>query len=255
MKSVGIVISTVGFHWEEVYDAYAQFKRANWHIELYTVDGKHPIADPRSLEVREFLSVFGLGLSKSFAPTTPTGKTLMWDMEFVSPISEIDTDHDVLYIPGGHGCLFDVNINSDLHGKIKEFYNQNKILSAVCHGTSAFAFVEDVEGKSIVNGKRMTGFPELLDDILVNVGWVPDKFLPIPYSNEGMMKRAGARVSPFNFLLSLIYPMYYVVDYPFVTGIGPKAAENVAIKAIKLAEEGVGSIKSTREERSILADF
>lgn len=252
MKSVGIVISTVGYHWEEVYDAYLEFNRANWHIELYTAEGKNPVADPRSLEVREFLSLFGLGLSKSFAPDTKVGMELLRHMQFVKPISELDMGLDALYIPGGHGCLFDVNLNDDLHEKIKEFYFEGKPLSAVCHGTSAFAFVE-AGGKSIIDNKKVTGFPELLDDILVKVGWVDESFLPIPYSNEKAMKDAGGIVSPFNFLLSLVYPTYHIVDFPFVTGIGPKAAQNVARKVITLSEETDLIInKGKRAKRRIL---
>ncbi|MFN6944474.1 MAG: DJ-1/PfpI family protein [Cytophagaceae bacterium] len=234
---VAMVVSTVGFHWEELYDAYKEFKRAGWDIKLYTVNGHRPKGDPQSLEKREVMSAFGLGLSDSFSPETETGKEIHEKFDGVEPIGNLITDEiDAIYLPGGHGCLFDVNIDRQLHQKVLEAYQKDKILSAVCHGTSTFGFVND-GNHSIVENKKMTGFPELLDDILLKVGWVHEKFTPIPFSNEEKMKKSGAKVSGLNFFYSLFNPSHTEVDYPFVTGIGPKAAETVAKKVIKLKEK------------------
>lgn len=239
---VAIVVSTVGYHWEELYDAYKEFKNAGWVIDLYTVNGHRPKGDPKSLEKREFMSAFGLGLNDSYSPDTEIGKEIQLRFNDVQPIGDLITDEiDAIYLPGGHGCLFDVNIDKQLHQKILEAYLKDKVLSAVCHGTSTFGFVND-GNKTIVEDKKLTGFPEKLDDILLKVGLVHEKFVPIPYSNEEKMKKSGAKVSPFNFLYSLFNPSHTETDYPFVTGIGPKAAESVAKKVIKICERQMASV-------------
>ncbi|WMJ73171.1 DJ-1/PfpI family protein [Cytophagaceae bacterium ABcell3] len=234
---VAVVISTVGFHWEELYDAYKEFQKSGSEINFYTVNGHQPKGDPKSLEKNEVMSTFGLGLSESFSPDTEIGKEIVNKFSQVQPVGNMNTDEtDIIYLPGGHGCLFDVNIDRELHQKILEAYQKGKLLSAVCHGTSTFGFVND-GSKPIVADKKMTGFPEKLDNILLKAGWVHEKFVPIPYSNEDKMKKSGAKVSNFNFLRSLFTPGHTEVDYPFVTGVGPKAAENVAKKTLKLAEK------------------
>lgn len=234
MKQIAIMPSTVGFHWEEVYAAYAEFKKAHWEIKFYTVEGKPAQADPKSLEIKPFFSLFGLGANKNISPETESGKELMYKLTHeVAPIETINVDNlDAMYIPGGHGCLFDVNVNTELHKKILQAYQQGKILSAVCHGTSCFAFVID-NGKSIIAGKKVTGFPDLLDSTLEKIGLIDSKFLPMPYPNEKTMQDAGAVISMKDSMLSNLNSAYCVTDLPFITGAGPKAAKYVARKVIQ----------------------
>ncbi|MBX9850907.1 MAG: DJ-1/PfpI family protein [Cytophagaceae bacterium] len=230
MKRVGIVVSTVGFHWEELFDAYKEFKEAGWEIKLFTINGEPAVADPKSLERKPLLSLIGLGLSKSYSPQTDLGKEISGKVKTeVRPVSELQTDtFDALYIPGGHGCLFDVNMNEELHGKILEIYDHGKILAAVCHGSSVFAFVKE-RGIPIIYDRYITGFPDFMDKLLLKAKWIFKKFLPLPFWNEETIKKAGAK---FNRALSILNPLYKVVDYPFITGVGPKAAKGVAKEVI-----------------------
>lgn len=231
MKTVLFVVSTVGFHWEEVFDPYLVYKNAGWEVIFSTVNGKSPVPDPKSLEKHEFLSAYGLGLNDSFAPTTAAGQELLLALQKNRALSLVDPSMiDVLYIPGGHGCLFDVNIDPEFHKMILYLYENGKILSAVCHGTSTFSFVKK-DGKSIAKGKRMTGFPDKLDSILISLGWVDKSFLPLPFKNQEAMENAEMKVHSGLFL-STVSPAYIEIDHPFYSGIGPKAAENVARKIL-----------------------
>jgi putative intracellular protease/amidase len=233
---VAMVISTVGFHWEEVYDAYKEFKEADWGIDFFTVAAQPAVADPKSLEVRPILSAIGLGLRNSYSPDTELGKEISYMARYeTQAISKMEINKfDALYIPGGHGCLFDVNTHSTLHNKILEAYKQEKILAAVCHGTSTFAFVKE-NGVSIISGKRMIGFPDFMDNILLRFGLVHENYTPLPFSNEQKMREAGAIITVWDLIFSAINPLYNITDEPFITGVGPKAACGVARKVIKLA--------------------
>jgi len=43
-------------------------------------------------------------------------------------------DYDAIYLPGGHGVMFDFPQSEKLASLITGFYESGKIVSAVCHG-------------------------------------------------------------------------------------------------------------------------
>lgn len=153
----------------------------------------------------------------------------------------VPAEYDALYLPGGHGCLFDVNTNTTLHGKIRELYEARKILSAVCHATSTFALVK-VAGRSIAEGQLLTGFPQVMDDLLIPAHAVDERFLPLPLSNERVLREEGA-LPAFDALRGSLNPRHMCVSLPFITGGGPKSARPVARAVITtLRAHGVGRV-------------
>ena len=71
----------------------------------------------------------------------------------LSSISSIDS-YDALFIPGGHGIVFDGPGNKAVADLIAKFWQAGKIVSAVCHGPIALAGVQ-VDGKPLVSGKKV----------------------------------------------------------------------------------------------------
>ncbi|MGZ3690367.1 MAG: DJ-1/PfpI family protein, partial [Pseudobdellovibrio sp.] len=231
---IAIPVSAVGYHWEELMAAYIQFKKQNIEVDLFTPGGKPAVADPTTVIKTGPISLLGFGTPTSIAPDTEIGHELSEKLKSVKPVSEMRTkDYVAIYIPGGHGCLQDINRDSQLHEKILEFYRDKKILGGVCHATSTFALVQD-GGAAITRGKKMTGFPDFLDAGLVSVGMVPKQFLPLPISNDQLLEKSGAQLGFFAKLWAVLWPAYYRVDAPFVTGMGPKAAKQVAVEMIKI---------------------
>ena len=233
MMRVAMVVSTVGYHWEEVFGGYWAFKEAGCEVDVYTVDGRPPKADPASLQPGPG-AVLGLGLPPSIAPDTDRGKALTLALERAQSLERADAERvDALYLPGGHGCLFDVNRNERLHGFISRLHGRGALLSAVCHATSTFAFVRDGEGRSIVQGHALTGFPHPMDKGLIALGLVRAEFLPLPLVNDEELQRAGAVLGPVDVALAMANPLHVRVSLPFVTGVGPKAAARVARAVVK----------------------
>ena len=231
--NIAMVVSTIGYHWEEVYGAYTEFRKAGYEVQFYTVDGKLPQPDPLSLKITGPLSWVGMGISRGIAPDSPAGRELAGRLASVRPLAELNPDEvDALYLPGGHGCLFDMNRSPALHRVIAALYRQGKPLAGVCHATSTYAFVEE-NGESIVKGKKLTGFPQALDDLLSGLGGVAAAFLPLPFSNDRALQDAGAQLTWVNQLLAALNPGYVRVDPPFVSGMGPKAARPVARAVVR----------------------
>ena len=43
-------------------------------------------------------------------------------------------EYDAIYLPGGHGTVYDFANNEKLADILLQFKNSNKIISSVCHG-------------------------------------------------------------------------------------------------------------------------
>jgi putative intracellular protease/amidase len=228
MKRIAMVLSTVGYHWEEAFAAYRAFRDARFDVQPFTVDGQPPTPDPYSLAQTGPLSLLGLGVSRRISPKSRKGHEFRELVARAQSVNELRAaDFDALYLPGGHGCLFDVNRNPALHACVRELYGKGAILGAVCHATSTFAFVT-LDGKSIVHGHALTGFPDPLDRMLIKVGAVHERFLPLPLVNDDELRKAGAKLSRADVAKAMFNPSYMRVSPPFVTGTGPKAARRVA---------------------------
>lgn len=240
MKRIGFIPSSVGYHWEEVYDPFVEFRKHGYTIDFFTVNGKPALADPRSLEVRPILSYLGLGLRNSYSPSTEAGKELLRILQQeVKPVTDLWVEnYDALYIPGGHGCLFDVNTNKEVHDKIQQAFDQDKIIAAVCHGSSALSYVHE-NGISIIQGKRIIGFPDIMDKFLLMTQWIHPKFLPLPYWNEEKIREAGAAITLPDIIWGILNPTYHLIDLPFITGVGPKSAKSVAKAVIHSLQQEI----------------
>jgi putative intracellular protease/amidase len=236
MFHIAIVVSSVGFHWEEVFRPYWEFKKSGCAVTFYSVDGSPARPDPLSVAVSGAGALVGLGVRPHLAPATKRGHALRAALDEIAPLAQLDADRfDALYLPGGHGCLFDVNRSATLHEVILRMYARRCLLSAVCHATSTFAYVR-VDHRSIVAGHALTGFPRALDRVLIVGGLVCPEFLPLPLVNDDELRRAGARLSLFDEAKAVIDPMWTRVSLPFITGVGPKAAGRVARAVVRHLE-------------------
>lgn len=228
MSKIPIIVSTVGYHWEELFGAYDEFAEAGFTIDLFTVDGTPARVDPKSLRHTGPLSLMGLGIARNIDPDTARGREIERELKRVRPVAELDPgEYGAIYLPGGHGCLFDVNRNPTVHEKVAALYSAGAVLSAVCHATSTLALVQ-IDGRSIAAGKQLTGFPQLLDDVLIPSGQVDAAFLPLPISNEEILRREGVAMAPLDALRATMNPRHMCISLPFITGVGPKAARPVA---------------------------
>lgn len=62
--------------------------------------------------------------------------------------------------------MFNLATDNDSHALIREFYENGKIVSAVCHGPAALANVKLSNGSYLVSGKAVTGLSNEEEEIL-----------------------------------------------------------------------------------------
>ena len=244
MSRLAIVVSTVGYHWQELFDAYEVFEETGAKLDFYTVNGSLPKPDPLSIKKTGPAAMLGLGVPTGIAPDTARGAALRERLLDIAPVDVLDpARYDALYLPGGHGCLFDVNTSAPLHRKIAELYTRRAVLSAVCHATSTFALTT-IGGRSIVEGHALTGFPDPLDQTLIRLGMVHESFLPLPLVNDEALRAGGAKLSRLDVASATLNPRTVRISLPFITGVGPKAAARTA----RLVHEHIGATRGGHAE-------
>jgi len=67
-------------------------------------------------------------------------------------------DFDAIFLPGGHGPLFDLPDNPDLQRLLREFAEAGKVIGAVCHGPAGLIGTTLADGTSLVKGKVLTAY-------------------------------------------------------------------------------------------------
>lgn len=137
----------------------------------------------------------------------------------VADFSEEDLNqYDALFIPGGHGIMFDGPESSELKKIVEHMWKQGKIISAVCHGPAGLLpAVDPSSGDSILKGKRACGFTNSEERAV-------GKHDLVPYSLEDKMKELGAdfECGPAD------WSEYVVKDGKLITGQNPQSSRAVA---------------------------
>lgn len=131
--------------------------------------------------------------------------------------TEIDTSgFDAVFLPGGHGTMFDYPNDADLAKLITTFNAQGKIVSAVCHGPAGLVRAKAADGAPLVKGRKLAAFT---DSEEVAVG-LQDA---VPFLLESKLKELGAdHVSASDF------QAFAVRDGNLITGQNPASATKTA---------------------------
>lgn len=141
-------------------------------------------------------------------------------------LDEVDyKDFDAIFLPGGHGPMFDLAKNELLGEIVSYFYNEHKPVGAVCHGPAGLLLARTKEGEPIVKGMQVTCFTNIEEKLMKK-----DKL--VPFMLETALKKEGAF-----FREGLPGMENVVVDENLVTGQNPKSSEKTAemlIRKIKL---------------------
>jgi putative intracellular protease/amidase len=169
-----------GFWLEEVAAPYYLFKDAGIEVTVASPKGGQPPIDPKSDD------------PKNQTPAQDRFKADPKALDVLAHTHRLDQmsakDFDAVFYPGGHGPMWDLAEDPTSIALIQRFYESGKPVALVCHAPAVLHHVE-IEGKPIVQGKRVTGFtnseeeavgltevvPFLLEDELVRLGGLFEK--------------------------------------------------------------------------------
>jgi len=84
-------------------------------------------------------------------------------------------EFEAIFFVGGHGPMFDLATDETSHKLINEFFEDNKIIAAVCHGPAALTHVKLSSGGYLLDGQRVTGFSNTEEDTVQLTSAMPFK--------------------------------------------------------------------------------
>ena len=119
--------------------------------------------------------------------------------------------------------MFGIVDNERIQSIAMSIYESNGVISTICHGSIGISNLKTKDGKYLVEGKKINGFPDQFENKEAAY------FQEFEYSVEGLLKKRGAKFS----YSQEGWDGYYIQDGRIITGQDPSSAESVANSIIK----------------------
>lgn len=205
-----------GFYWEELAAPYWILSDAGWQIELASIKGGKPPADPSSAEgdavtdeVRRLLA----------------DEAVMNKLENTTKVEDVEVSGcDIVFLPGGHGTMWDLPNSKALGDLLGRAFDKGAVVGAVCHGPAGLLSARLASGDPLVHGRRVAGFTNSEEDA-VGLSDVVPFMLEDQLKAQGGHHQKGPDWQPFA-----------VADGNLVTGQNPASSAKVARLMLKAAD-------------------
>lgn len=214
-------VDPTGVWLEELTTPYYALRDAGLEVDVFTIKGGKVPVDPRSLSgddepeasVKRYRD--DADVQALFADT-PSAEDVVVD------------NYDVVFLPGGHGTMFDYPKSARLKSIVEQTLTSDKIMASVCHGPAGLTTAMGKDGKALLSGRRVTGFTNSEEDA---VGLSET----VPFLLEDRLKEIGA-----DYTSAADWAPFAVRDGGLITGQNPQSAEKVAALILEaLAERSV----------------
>jgi len=204
-----------GFHFSEMSLPYFMLEDNGVDVTLASIKGGEAPADPKSLKQAE---EDGEESVARFLEDSEAHEKLKntFDLEHISA-----DEYEGIYMPGGHGAMWDFPENKDLKNLIETFWAQGKIVASVCHGPAALVSVMDEDGFPIVRNKLVNCFTNEEEKAI-------GKDKAMPFALETKLRELGAL-----FQHADNFEGFAIEDGRLITGQNPESAEKVARAIIR----------------------
>lgn len=133
------------------------------------------------------------------------------------PIGAIHAqDFDAIFLPGGHGTMWDFPNSPTLTALLAEALGQGKPVAAICHGPAAFVALKNADGSSFMKGRSVTCFTDS-EERAVHLD------SKIPFLLESSLREMGAHISA-----GPDFAPHIMEDGNLLTGQNPKSSAPLA---------------------------
>lgn len=137
-----------GWWAEELFAPAMELEKEGHTVGVASLLGGKPIVDP-------------ISISEDFDPEGKYKKLYESGIaDKTTPLVDVKaSDYDAIFIVGGHGAMFDLAHSEELHNMINIVYELGGIVSAVCHGPAPLVYTKTKDGRRLLEGLEVTGYP------------------------------------------------------------------------------------------------
>ena len=199
---------------EEFLAPYYVFNDRGISVELASPKGGAVPIDPASVAALEESALY-----KRYKNDTKLQQLLQNTVVLKKTFA---TGHNAIFYPGGHGPLWDLRYDEHSKKLIQDFWNNDKIVAAVCHAGCVLLDVINQDGTALVKDKKLTGFSNE-EEIAVACESI------VPYLLETELINKGAQFSKAG-----NWEAHVVIDGRLITGQNPASSEKVALALVKM---------------------
>lgn len=216
---LGATGDPTGFYWEELATPYYAFLDQGFATEIASIAGGRPPADPKS--------------EPEAGQHVPSVDRFLADPDAMSrlaatrPVDRADDVHDIVFLAGGHGAMWDMPDNPALANLLSSVFARGGVIGAVCHGPAGLIGATAQDGNPLVAGRRVAGFTDEEERLMELDGTVP-------FLLESRLRELGAFFEP-----GQPFKPKAVRDGRLVTGQNPMSSEEAARLAIEAARDPV----------------
>lgn len=196
-----------GLWLEEFAVPYLVFKEKGYDVLVTSIAGGEVALDPNSIEEKaEWKQA-----EEELKNTVPLSK-------------EHAQGFDTIFLPGGHGTMFDFPNSETLQYVLQQFAEEGKVISAVCHGPAGLVNATYKDGTPIVKGKNITAFTDSEEKEMQL-----DQHMP--FLLETILREKGGE-----FHSKENWTVHAIRDGNLVTGQNPQSSEATALKVVEALE-------------------
>ncbi|MDJ0625517.1 MAG: type 1 glutamine amidotransferase domain-containing protein [Candidatus Caenarcaniphilales bacterium] len=171
-----------------------EFEEAGFEFDILSIKGGDipvdPFSDPNNPD--------GMNTEDNLSKDFLTNKNnLLKDTKSLSEISS--KDYDFILFSGGNGAIYDFPNNELVQEIILSFWQEEKFVSAICHGSAALVNVKLPNGDFLVANKQVTGFTneeEKMAESKIGAKYVPFYLEDALIENKANFKKEAA-FTPF----------------------------------------------------------
>jgi len=196
-----------GLWFEEFATPYKEFLSQGFEITIASPRGGNVPIDPRSEPKPEEVE------------QTAQARSVLRQTQSLNGVRA--TSFDAIFLPGGHGTMFDLPENTTLQHLLGNFAEEDKVIAAVCHGPAGLVGARLADGTPLVAGKTITAFTD-------NEERAAELDQSMPFLLESRLRELGGR-----FVVQPNWSDHVERDGKLITGQNPQSSGSVARAVIE----------------------
>ncbi|MBS9463477.1 type 1 glutamine amidotransferase domain-containing protein [Flagellimonas sp. 389] len=211
-KTMGNSGKSTGYELTELARAYYVFEANGFEVDIASsLGGKPPVViDDEDMGVYDFAFLNDVTAQNKVDSTIPLKDV-------------IKENYEAVFFVGGKGAMFDFPENKTIQDIVRDYYQSNKVIGAVCHGPAALVNVTLDNGRSLLENKRVSAFTNDEELLLI-----PEAASIFPFLLQDKLIAKGARFNEGGMYLDKVSH-----DTNLVTGQNPWSVWSVAETMVK----------------------